>query len=453
MNWQQIKKSVKTAVDYLPVPLQLGRDFRRTYKFLEKSQWWDSAALQAYQLEQLQHLVQHAYQNVPYYRKLFDKHGIHPARIQDFDDFRRIPTISKETVRQQVQALTATNFSPKQRIRLTTGGSTGTPMAFYRSPNAYALTLAFEWRNYNWNGYRFGDRVAILRGHLVEPGLFMYVRARNALVFSTYKMTAKNLPQYLEALNRFQPKFILAYPSAVELLAQYFQQQKSRPAFLSKLNGIFTSSETLYSAQKELIESTLQTSVFDKYGNSEMVTMIGMCHARKYHDFMEYSYTEILDPAGKPVRDENRVGEIIGTGFVNPAMPLLRYRTGDEARTSREKCSCGRALMCVRSIEGRAKEVIVTRDGSKLPLAPILFGIHDPHWDRVRRIQFVQEQPGKLLILAEAEVSDSHSVKHYLSRIFGQRLQAQFDFKIEVVNEIPLTPRGKFKYLIQRLTV
>jgi phenylacetate-CoA ligase len=448
MTWHRLKKPIKSALTYLPVPVRLGREFRRTYHFLKASEAWDAAALREFQLEKLRWLVQHAYQNVPYYRKLFDAHGIRPSQIQDFADFRRIPTLSKATVRQQLEALTATNYA-KALIRLTTGGSTGAPMAFFRSRNAYPITLAFEWRNYNWNGYDFGAKVAVLRGHTVEPGLFEYHRDRNALVLSAYKMTVANLPHYLAALNRFQPKFILAYPSAIELLAQFIRAQNP-PSFLGKLRGIFTSSETLYSEQKKMIEATFRVPVFDKYGNSEMVTMIGMCEKGSYHDFMEYSYTEILDAAGNEVRDENLPGEIVGTGFVNPALPLLRYRTGDRARTTVQPCACGRAMSRVLAIEGRVKEVIIARDGSQLPLAPILFGIHDAGWDQVRRIQFIQEQPGELQILAESANPNPAEVSEYVTRIFAHRLHGQFNFRVQPVTEIPLTGRGKFQYLIRK---
>lgn len=400
-------------------------------------------------MEKLRWLVQHAYQNVLYYRNLFDAHGIRPAEIQDFADFRRIPLLSKETIRRQAGALVATNFYPQQLIRLTTGGSTGEPLAFFRTRGAYPQTLAFEWRNYNWNGYHFGDKIAVLRGHSVEPDWFEYQRNRNALVLSSYKMTRANLPKYRAALDQFRPKYILAYPSAIELLAQFIRYGNP-PGFLAQLRGIFTSSETLYSEQKILIENTFGVPVFDKYGNSEMVTMIGTCEKGNYHDFMEYSYTEILDENGNEVIGENLSGEIISTGFVNPALPLLRYQTGDRVRVTRRPCPCGRDLTVVQALEGRVKEVIVARDGSQLPLAPILFGIHDPNWDQVRRIQFVQAHPGELQILAETANPNPAEVSEYLTRIFSGRLAGQFNFRVQIVDEISLTPRGKFQYLIRK---
>jgi len=439
--------------DFLPVPWRLGREFRRQYDFLQKSEWWNLEALQAYQFQKLRQLLNQAAQNVPYYQNLFKKIGLEVQAIQNFEDFLQIPRLDKETVKANINELIATNYPPRNRVFLTTGGSTGTPMGFYRSRNAYRKILAFEWRNYNWGGYQFGHKVAILRSQVIEPDFFKFDRAKNALLLSAHKMNDVNLPQYIKILNRFQPKFILAYPSAIELLAQYLSRQQLTPSFLKGLKGIFTSSESLYPEQKSLVESTLKTNMFDKYGNAEMVTMIGMCEHGRYHDFMEYSYTEFLDAAGNPVIEEGGVGEIVGTAFVNEAMPLIRYRTGDQVVVTHEKCPCGRAHTRVKSILGREKEVIITRDGSRIPLAPVIFGIHDERWHQIRRIQFVQEKPGELLILAETHNPDLNETSSYLTRLLQQRLAPNFKFEVRIVEQIPLTERGKFKYLVQKLSV
>ena len=52
-----------------------------SYKFLQKSQWWSREQLEEYQLEQLSKLLHHAYENVPYYRRIFYKRGLEPKDI------------------------------------------------------------------------------------------------------------------------------------------------------------------------------------------------------------------------------------------------------------------------------------------------------------------------------------------------------------------------------------
>src|SRR5690606_162639 len=59
-------------------------------------------------------------------------------------------------------------------------------------------------------------------------------------------------------------------------------------------------------------------------------------------------------------------GEIVATGFVNPATPLLRYATGDHAVMSPEPCSCGRAFPVIHALEGRQDDVIITPEGRRI---------------------------------------------------------------------------------------
>ena len=46
--------------------------------FLIKSQYWNSYKLESYQNKKLVKLINYAYDNVDYYKKLFLESGIHP---------------------------------------------------------------------------------------------------------------------------------------------------------------------------------------------------------------------------------------------------------------------------------------------------------------------------------------------------------------------------------------
>ena len=76
----------KRMFSKIPALIRYGRVFRGTYNFLQRSQWWSRDQLEDYQMQQLSKLLHHAYENVPYYRKVFDERGLKPEAIQDFDD-------------------------------------------------------------------------------------------------------------------------------------------------------------------------------------------------------------------------------------------------------------------------------------------------------------------------------------------------------------------------------
>ena len=67
---------------FIPPPVRYGKVFRDTYRFLRESQWWSKEKLEEYQMRQLERLLKHAYENVPYYRRVFDERGLKPKDIQ-----------------------------------------------------------------------------------------------------------------------------------------------------------------------------------------------------------------------------------------------------------------------------------------------------------------------------------------------------------------------------------
>ena len=98
--YRKLPKSIQYVVRYayatIPLSIRYGKVFRDTYAFLQESQWWSREQLQEYQLEQLSKLLRHAYENVPYYRRIFDERGLKPKDIQDFKDLQELPYLTKD---------------------------------------------------------------------------------------------------------------------------------------------------------------------------------------------------------------------------------------------------------------------------------------------------------------------------------------------------------------------
>lgn len=91
-----LKRGLKYVYGAIPVPIRYGKVFRDTYAFLQQSQWWSRKELEVYQLQQLSTLLQHVYENVPYYRRVFDERGLKPKDIQDFRDLQMLPYLMND---------------------------------------------------------------------------------------------------------------------------------------------------------------------------------------------------------------------------------------------------------------------------------------------------------------------------------------------------------------------
>jgi len=442
----------------LPLSLRYGKVYTEYTKLLEKSQWWPKKKLEEYQWRKLEALLKHAYKNVPYYRRIFNEREIKPKDIQNFDDFRKIPFLTKEIVRDNLQNLTAKNYPKSKLLYMTTGGSTGTPLGFYYEKGvARSKELAFMTAQWSRVGYKIGDRLAVLRGNVVKGAndgrFYEYEPIKNRLILSSYHMSDKNLPLYIKQIRKFKPKFLHVYPSALAILANFMRRNKIE--LFPTVKAILSGSENIYPWQLKLFREIFQCKVFFWYGLGELSALAGNCEKSDYyHIFPEYSYVELIDKDGNSVAEEGTMGEIVGTTFDNNVMPFIRYKTQDLAVYTDQKCKCGRNYPLLKRIEGRVQELIYTKRGDLISLGPAIFGIHDVGWTQVRQIQFVQEEKGKLTIKVVKDPCFSREeIGRYILSLFRLRLNRICDLKIEFVDEIPRTKSGKYRFLIQKLPI
>src|SRR5438067_1959161 len=86
-----------------PIPRCYGKVFFRHYKFLQESQWWPEEQLIQYQVRELQSLLDHCYQNVPYYREIFLRNGYRPADFRSLDELKVFPYLTKDLIRENAE--------------------------------------------------------------------------------------------------------------------------------------------------------------------------------------------------------------------------------------------------------------------------------------------------------------------------------------------------------------
>ena len=462
--------SLKNLVKSLPHPLEQGfryiysivpaslryrKVFREMYAFLRGSQWWSKEKLEEYQMERLKKLLKHAYEHVPYYKRAFDERDIKPEDIQDFSDMKRLPFVTKEEIRDNLEEFLADNYSKSQLHYVTTGGSTGIPFGFYGIKNySTAIERAFICNQWNRVGYKLGDRSIVLRGGYTgnpeKNEYWRYDPVGRELSFASYYLTEEHIPSYLEKIREFKPDFIQAYPSAISILARYMAENNVDD--FPSVKAILAGSENLYPSQRELLEKVFNCRVFSWYGHAEKAVLAAECeHSSYYHIFPEYGYTEIIDSQGNEVTGDGQIGEIVGTGFYNFAMPFIRYKTQDLAVVSNEKCKCGRKYRLLQRIEGRLQELIVTKNDRLISMTQI--NMHSDVFDNVKQFQFYQDTKGELVFNIVKKDSYTDRDTQYIIEELYKKLGEDVDLTIKCVNEIPRTQSGKYRFLIQKLPI
>src|SRR5262249_39797356 len=127
---------------------------------------------------------------------------------------------------------------------------------------------------------------------------------------------------------------------------------------------VLTSSEKLSPEMRMTIEKAFKAPVYDGYSGVEACCLASECEHHRLHVSPAVGIVELLNADGSPSK-VGETGEIVATGLLNFAQPLIRYRTGDLATWSDETCPCGRQMPILKEIFGRQEDVVVLRDGRR----------------------------------------------------------------------------------------
>ncbi|MCD6304038.1 MAG: phenylacetate--CoA ligase family protein [Planctomycetes bacterium] len=457
--WNRLPRPMRSCMGpilgLLPRGLLFGGRFRRNLRFIERAQWWPRDKLRDYQLARLRDICTLAYEKTDYYRDLFDKAGFHPSDLRSIEDVRGIPTVSPADVRQHARRMCARAVSHPSVDLCATGGTGGQPLFFYMGRERSAIEYGYLLASWARVGYRLPMPLAVLRGRVVAPdsrGLYHeYDPILRHHYYSSFHMGDEDCRRYIDHIRTIGPCFLHVYPSTVTAMTRFIRRAGIEPP--RNVRGIIAESEIVYPDQREMVEEVFGCRCFACYGQSEKVVIAAECeHSQDYHVWPTYGYFELLDEAGRPVTTPGQRGEIVGTGFINTVMPFIRYRTGDYATFVADRCeACGREHPVIRDIRGhRTQEVLVAADGSEIPWAAL--NMHDETFLHVRRFQFFQDTPGRAVLRIEpAEGFEEDVDGRRMLQNLGRKLNGQIALRLEVTDNITLTPRGKAIYVDQRI--
>ncbi|MDY0277451.1 MAG: hypothetical protein RBQ97_05160 [Acholeplasma sp.] len=453
-----IKDTLRFFKNSLPLSLRKKRKYMRIYrdvlKHLHESQYYDSTEIKKRQLNELQKIVDYSYNNVPYYKTLFDNIGLSPSDIKSLDDIVKIPYITKEIIVKEGDKLLSNQYKKNKLTMVQTGGTTGTPVKFYFEPTQHdAINDAYVDFIYSRIGYKKNESVVIFRDN---PIINKNIKVENnvywkknpgtkQLWFSVYFLTNKYFPLYFEKIKNHNPKWIISYPHALYNICRYIKESSNNP--FKSLKGIIFMSENIYPHQKKLFDEVFPSiPKLSVYGHTEMGCIAGTCEQSfKYHIQHEFGISEFLD-------SDFGMHELVTTGFHNYAMPLLRYKTSDLFKISNSKCNCERGYMLIDDIEGRLQGLLYTFDDR--PISDNSLDFPDSLEDVfafVEKYQFVQEINGlcDLNVVPREGFTEDH--KKRLEMEISKKFQNGIIVHVKCVDSIPKTAHGKERLVIQHM--
>ena len=451
---------------FLPIGEKLkGRNITGELKSLHKTQWFSGEDLFELQSTKLKALIQHCYENVPYYSRLFKSLGLTPDDFRSKEDLVKLPVLTKQIVREHYDELIASNVSSKQTLEYSTGGSTGTPMRFKEDIQSWNCLRALNIRGWSWGGFELGEKIFTLAGNsLVKKNTdwktrishFLYDRVlmRNLKCDCTDISTSAMRVHYRK-LMRFKPTAIRGYASSIFFLAKYIEQNRLP---VCPLKAVFTTGEKLQPTYRAKIQQVFQVPVFDGYGAADGGVSAQECYMHEgLHIGEEHCILEIVNKDGQVVPD-GEIGYVVSTDLNNYVFPFLRYKVGDLAYIKKEACSCGRKHRLLGEVIGREGKAIFNKEGQPFSSAIIdnlMFKDLDYHsdenqrlYERIDQFQIRQDKDGNLLILIKPiDPSESADAFNYILKNFLHYFpQSQVELKI--TDNIPTLPSGKEDYCV-----
>lgn len=426
-----------------------GEPVFNVLKEIEESQWFPIEDLKRIQWERLKKLISYVYDNIPFYRERLDSHGISPREIRTFEDFRRLPLLTKKDIRENGSML-----SPAyRRVKFTiakTSGSTGTPLSIRMSQRSWAYHHANIIRALSWHKLDYFSREARIGSQSTNPikkiqSKFTNI-VSNRIFLPASNLNDEQLERFFKKIHRFKPLFIYGYPTTLFRLAKFIKEN-GHDCELS-LRFAVSHGEELEGYQRELIQDTLKCRVINGYGAAEVGIIAYECPGGNMHIPAESIYVEVIESEGEY---EDGIKEIAVTDLHNYAMPLLRYRIGDLGILSDSKCSCDRQLPIFSIIKGKIRDIIETPDGRSVHTVIFNSIFKDllARGGKVDEWQVIQKSNSSFSvnIVRGNGFNDSHL--SFLADRFHRYLGAQVQIDFKFLDEIKRHPSGKFRAFIR----
>jgi phenylacetate-CoA ligase len=413
-------------------------------------------------------LLRYAFRHSPFYRERF--RGIDLDRCRPSD----LPPLTKAEMMANFDALVTDRRIRRAEVErfidepgdlgryylhryavCHTSGSQGQPALIVQERGDILLGLAAQFaqgeegRSFlRWCVSRIGRpvRFAVVTqrpGFYPTGAIFSYLAAMKAPLLHFLHLSVFDPVSNLVArLNEFQPEFLLAYPSALEVLAREQKEGRLRLRQEGCLRQVVNASGPLHETNRAIIEAAFGLHVVDHYGMAECMALSSGCpRCAGAHLNADLALLEVVDDHGRPVPDGTPGSKVFVTNLYNRVQPLIRYEVGDVVTMSPSACPCGSPLPVIQSITGRTEEqfwIEVNGTFREIPYFIFLAALH--HETDLAEHQVLQTGRNHFVVRVAPQPGRVLSAER-LDQLVRQSVQAEgladaLDWEIDLVPEI-----------------
>jgi len=325
--------------------------------------------LQRLQLKKFQNIFRWAYENSPFYHKLYSEAGLEPGDIKTFDDISKVPKMEKSMMK-GVQGKDPYPYGDILSLPLEqvteyrqTSGTTGQPI--YQADSwqdweggveAYCYALYAQ-------GYRNSDRIFVPFGYNIFIAFWTYHYAGEKLGCEVIPGGVLNTEARILKMQELRATAMGATPTYVLGMAETARKMGIEPARDLYIKKITCAGEpgACIPATRKRMEDAWGAKVYDQAGSTEIGHWGWECqHQCGLHANEAFYLAEIEDiDTGEIITEPGRRGKMVITTFDRMAQPCIRFDSKDIIEWSPiDRCECGRTFRLLRGgVMGRADTI------------------------------------------------------------------------------------------------
>lgn len=397
--------------------------------------------LKELQLERLKKIVKYAYNNVPFYRKLFDEKGLKPEDIKTLKDIREIPFTTKDDLREAYPyGMFAVPLKKVVRIHASSG-TTGKPTVVGYTKKDIETWAELVARIAFMAGVREEDVAQIAFSYGLFTGAFGLHYGLEKIGATVVPISSGNTERQIMIMKDFGSTVLVSTPSYALYMAEVAEDIGVKKGDLRLRLGLFGAEGATLEMKRE-IERRFGIMATENYGLSEIIGpgVSGECHVRDgLHIAEDHFLVEIINPDTGETLDFGEKGELVITTLTKEAMPLLRYRTRDITSLNPEPCRCGRTLIRMSPVQGRTDDMLIIRGVNVYPsqIESVLMGIKGigPHYEIIVTKKGYLDELTVNVELADMDMLEKHQLLEKLKEEVRLKLKSvlQIDVNVRLV--------------------
>lgn len=382
--------------------------------------------------------------DVPYYKDIIIKNSIDINAADIYAEILKFPLLKREEIIANYDSIINKDYKGATQ-KIGSSGTTATSLVFPCPVERHTKLEATWWRTWTSLGIKFNSWMVWFGGKVIIPieqthGPYYKVSLpMKRVMFSAFHLTPETVAEYHRSLKTMKIKWIHGHAHNIVLLSTLITENKLEK--LTHVKFITTGADSLFDWQRNLILEAFPNAIVRQvYGLTEGVASICEDINGELKVDEDFAYTEFI-----PLDEANpELCRIVGTGFNNPAFPMIRYETGDLATVKTDD----NGVRHIIQIDGRTVDSIKLPNGRRISSTSMT---NFEYTQQVKEVQFYQEDLYNIYVrIVRRPGYDEEEEKKVMASI-RERIPQEVQIHLEYVDKIERTKNGKIRYIISNI--